>query len=108
MPDSFANQAGLSGGGAMREKYWHERDRDEKLEALRDNLVQLFAAIQGCQETAQALLQHQHSASGQLMTPMDGRERPFGYSKRYIPTSLNNDPPREATEQRAMGASHVR
>ena len=83
------NQAG-AGGLGQREKFWTERDREEKFEALREQLVRALHEVDGLRLTVQSLLRHQHSQSGELMTPMDGREYPF--VRHHSPVSLSLAP----------------
>jgi hypothetical protein len=84
-----AMQAGASAIG-QREKFWTERDRDEKFEALREQLLCALHDIDGLRLTVQSLLRHQHSQNGELMTPLDGREYPF--VRHHPPVSLSLAP----------------
>jgi len=123
------NESGLSAGGALsaganmaqREKYWTERDRDEKFEALREHTVQLLHMVANLQQTVQALLRHQHSQGGELMTPMDGHEGAYPrHSAAWTPMSLSHAPEgvsaaqqerqgkQESQINRAIGATYVR
>ena len=95
----------------QREKYWNERDRDEKFEALRQQVIQLTHMITSMIDNVQALMQHQHSQTGALMTPMDGRNSAYAGGSRYMPHSLEIDPQVQAAnyaEQRGVGAIHGR
>ena len=99
MQDSAAKMPGV----AMREKYWTERDREEKLEALRDITIHLFAMCESIRDDLQRLLRHQHSANGQLMSPLEvDLVLP---RNRRIPTSLDSPP--ESMPDR-IGAIHGR
>jgi hypothetical protein len=89
----YGNQQNqLSAGGLLqsREKFWTERDRDEKFEALREQLVLALHDIDGLRLTVQSLLRHQHSQNGELMTPLDGRDYPF--VRHHSPVSLSLAP----------------
>lgn len=102
-----ANRVGqIVSDGGMREKYWNERERDERLEALREITIHLFGMVQSLQDDVQRLLRHQHSASGQMMMPFDGHE-PIYQRRRSIPTPLDNGPSQEAA-QHGIGAIHAR
>lgn len=89
----------------MRQKYWDERDRDEKLEALREMTMHLSSVVQSLQDDVQRLLRHQHSASGQMMAPLDGYEAVY-HRRRDIPTSLVDRA--VETNDKRLGAIHGR
>jgi hypothetical protein len=81
----LAQQAQLQPGA--REKFWHERDKDEKLEALRHSIVGLHHIIAMQREQIEALLAHGHAADGRVMRPLqDGRNSANGDG--WIPTGL--------------------
>ena len=76
---------------AAREKIWPERDIEGKLEALRQQVLQLSFVIADWRERLARLEVHQHSASGQLLAPLGG---PVDYSKPparpYTPMGLRD------------------
>ena len=82
----------------QREKFWHERDREEKLEGLRQEILRLFHMVQGHQDAMTAFMEHEHSASGKLLGPLD---RHTAQRPRHTPPALN-------AEQPPTGAIHGR
>ena len=77
---------------ASQERIWPERDVEQKLEALRAQVLQLSFVIDDWRERLSKLEIHQHSASGQLLAPIGGpvvdSPRPPGY--RYVPMGLRD------------------
>jgi len=70
-------------GLAQREKYWNERNTEEKLDALRDQVQQLTYQLDRVCAIAETLLHHSH-ADGKIVAPIDRRER----TETYIPYAL--------------------
>jgi hypothetical protein len=70
-------------GLTEREKYWNERDTEEKLDALRDQVLQLTYKLGQVSGVVETLLHHTH-ADGKIVTPIDRRER----SEVYTPHTL--------------------
>jgi hypothetical protein len=70
-------------GLAQREKYWNERDTEEKLDALRDQVQQLTYQLGQVCGIVEMLLHHSH-ADGKIVAPIERRER----TETYIPHTL--------------------
>lgn len=70
-------------GLAQRDKYWNERDTEEKLTALRDQVQQLTYQLGQVCGLVETLLYHSH-ADGKIVAPIERRER----TEVYIPNSL--------------------
>lgn len=70
-------------GLAQREKYWNERDNEEKLDALRDQVQQLTYQLGQVSGIVETLLHHTH-ADGKIVAPIERRER----TETYIPHTL--------------------
>lgn len=84
------NMAGVAGQLAMRDKLWPERDVEQKLQALRDQVVHLTHTVDWMREALQKMEQHEHGNNGLLVPPHDrSRDHPTGYY-RHIPTSLRD------------------
>lgn len=75
---------------AMRDKLWTERDAEQKLEALRQQVMQLIYVCQNQRAEINHLLRHQHGANGVLLTPFDDlSNRPPGY-RGHMPMGLRD------------------
>ena len=70
-------------GLARREKYWNERDTEEKLDALRDQVQQLTYQLGQVCGIVETLLHHSH-ADGKIVAPIERRER----TETYFPYAL--------------------
>jgi len=70
-------------GLARREKYWNERDTEEKLDALRDQVQQLTYQLGQVGGIVEMLLHHSH-ADGKIVAPIERRER----TETYFPYTL--------------------
>jgi DNA repair ATPase RecN len=70
-------------GLAQREKYWNERDTEEKLDALREQVQQLTYQLGQVCGIVETLLHHSH-ADGKIVAPIEHRQR----HETYIPNSL--------------------
>ena len=70
-------------GLAQREKYWSERNTEEKLDALRDQVQHLTYQLDRVCAIAETLLHHSH-ADGKIVAPIEHRQR----HETYIPNSL--------------------
>jgi hypothetical protein len=70
-------------GLAQREKFWNERDTEEKLDALRDQVQQLTYQLGQVCGIVETLLHHSH-ADGKIVAPIERRER----TETYIPYAL--------------------
>lgn len=69
-------------GQTCREKTWDERDSVEKIEKLRQVVMQQDSIIRSMCTNIDKLLTHQHIGD-KLVTPIDhneGRNRGFGYN----------------------------
>lgn len=69
---------------AMREKLWTERDTEQKLEALRQELLHLSYLCHDQRKQLERLMLHQHGAHGEILAPIHGPfvlvEHPREYS----------------------------
>lgn len=70
-------------GLAMRDKYWDERNIDEKVAALYDEVCQLRYQITNALSILEKMIIHSH-ADGKVVTPIE-RESQREY---YIPIAL--------------------
>jgi hypothetical protein len=77
------------GALASREKLWTERNQDEKLEALRLELLRVLAIADASRDASRNLMRHVHGARGEILCPLDGIDGPHGYG-RHIPMSLRD------------------
>jgi hypothetical protein len=76
------NQIGI----AKRDKYWNERNDQEKLEALRTQVQQLTYQLGQMGAIVEGLMQHSH-ADGKIVAPIERRER----HEPYMPISLKEN-----------------
>ena len=66
----------ISEMSAQREKYWEEKDADQKIDVLRDEVARLCLVVAQQAEIIVKLNAHQHGADGRLMIPLvDGVNR---------------------------------
>ena len=73
--------------GPCREKLWTERDVDQKLEALRAELLWAHRTIRMLEERSNMLLAHTHIGKGfKLVVPVDNYSGEL--SAGYVPTGL--------------------
>lgn len=71
---------------AMRDKYWDERNVDEKIDALHQELVQTRYQLTTALSLLEKLLNHSH-ADGCVVVPIDRKtEREY-----YLPISLRHN-----------------
>ena len=70
--------------GPCREKLWTERDVDQKLEALRDELLWALRTIRMLEERSNMMLAHSHLGT-QLVVPVGNYTE---HSVGYVPTGL--------------------
>lgn len=68
----------------QREKFWNERNNEEKLDALRDQVQHLTYQLGHATFLIDALLKHEHGKQGLVVPLGDSRQR----SESYIPNSL--------------------
>ncbi len=74
-------------GLAQREKYWNERDTEEKLDALRNQVQQLTYQLDRVCAIAETLLHHSH-ADGKIVAPIPGWRTGMERTEPYIPYAL--------------------
>lgn len=67
----------------QREKFWNERNNEEKLDALRDQVQHLTYQLGQVCGMVETLLRHSH-ADGKIVAPIERRQR----HESYIPNSL--------------------
>ena len=67
----------------QREKFWNERNNEEKLDALRDQVQHLTYQLGQVCGMVETLLHHSH-ADGKIVAPIEHRQR----HESYIPNSL--------------------
>jgi hypothetical protein len=72
-----------------REKLWTERNQEEKLEALRLELLRVLAIADASREISHNLMRHVHGVHGEILVPIDGSNGHRGYG-RNIPMSLRD------------------
>ena len=75
----------------MREKTWLERDTEQKLEALRQQVVYLTNALQKAEEDICGLLTHRHGDAHIMLTQLFGSHAKLSGYHRHIPTGLRNE-----------------
>lgn len=68
---------------AQRDKYWNERNNEEKLDALRDQVQQLTYQLDRVCAVVETLLHHSH-ADGKIVAPIEHPQR----HESYTPNSL--------------------
>jgi hypothetical protein len=73
---------------ACREKIWPERGIEEKLEALRREVLWLVEQTQDQQQAIGRLLQHQHGENGAVVVPMTENFPSYPPGYHYKPTAL--------------------
>ncbi len=76
----------------MREKVWPERDVDEKLDALRCELLRLHNAVDKLREDVGELLFHEHNEIGKLTVPLVPSDCKVGGLARRQPYTLRDKP----------------
>jgi hypothetical protein len=84
-----AMQAGAGLNAISREKFWNERDKDERLEALRHEVIGLHHQVQIQRRQIEALLNHGHAVDGRVMQAIDCRNEQ--HPALWIPTSLRRE-----------------
>lgn len=83
---------GYMANNVMRQKTWHERDTDGKLEALRECVTQLVYRLADAENTIRKLRGHGHSPSGDIviyLREIEGRVEPY---ELRVPTGLRDQP----------------
>ena len=76
---------------ASRERLWTERDVEQKLEALRQQVVHLSYVIEQYNKNIDGLNIHQHAPDGRLLVPMFGASADLlGYDGGRIPIGLRD------------------
>ncbi len=70
-------------GLTQHNKFWNERDTEEKLDALRDQVQHLTYQLDRVCAVVETLLHHSH-ADGKIVAPIEHRQR----HETYIPNSL--------------------
>jgi len=73
-------------GVARRDKYWNERNADEKISALKDEVMQLRHQLSSASTILESLLVHSH-ADGTVVVPIDRNPR----REHYVPIALQNN-----------------
>lgn len=66
----------------QREKFWTEKDHDEKLETLRTEVKQLGRLIYEIHELVESLKIHGHDSGGRIVVPMGGNGKNYPEEKR--------------------------
>lgn len=75
---------------AMRERLWTERDTEQKLEALRQQVLRLTRDCNDQRATIAHLLTHQHGSNGTLLMSFESVSNgPSGY-RGHMPMSLRD------------------
>lgn len=74
---------------ASREAIWPERDINQKLEALRQQVLCLTSIIEDWRDLLSKLAVHQHSENGALVLPLRYTEERRLHSP-YIPMGLRD------------------
>lgn len=59
--------AAIKGLAASREKYWEERSADEKIEVLKNCVMQLQGSLDAYERTVSTLSNHCHGADGRIL-----------------------------------------
>ena len=91
MMNQGENQAGSNTAGlAMREKCWSERDVEQKLNALRENLLGLKSLCEMQQTALRQLMKHGHDSNGNLTTAL--RDVEFDHIRSHVPMALRDKP----------------
>ena len=80
---------------ACREKYWDEQTPEQRLESLRDVILSMRLSMRchlsQMENELSALMHHQHSVSGELMTRIEQLSMASS-SGNWVPTSLQTTP----------------
>lgn len=72
-----------------RERLWTERDVDQKLEALRQQIVQLTHLTYSMSDESAGMNRHEHGVDGRILVPLvDNNIRP--YRRDRVPTALRD------------------
>ena len=77
-----------------RERLWTERDVEQQLEALRQQVLHLSSVVDDLVSHQNQMQHHQHAVSGELFVPLrawqqlDNDRRPA--NRRYIPMGLRD------------------
>jgi hypothetical protein len=82
-------QAASGINARMQQKFWNERDKDERLEALRQEVIGLHHQMSSARRQIEALLNHGHAIDGRVMQAIDCRNE--ARSELWIPTSLRRE-----------------
>ena len=74
-------------GMAKREKYWSERDTDEKIYALYTEVMQMRYQLTQVTVLLEDMLTHSH-ADGRVVTPINREQHRREY---YVPVALQDN-----------------
>ena len=72
---------------AMRDKYWNERNLEEKLDGLRDTLQDLFYMIGSIHNKVEKLMMHEHNKD-KIVIPVNSA---VDFIHNRIPNSIKID-----------------
>lgn len=74
-------------GLAQRDKYWSERNTDEKVYALYNEVMQMRYQLTNVRALLEDMLTHSH-ADGKVVTPLDRTRQSNQY---YVPVALQDN-----------------
>jgi len=73
-----------------REKLWTERDVEQKLEALRQQLIYLTHKTRSSRGVLDVLMRHEHGVDGRLLVPLIDSNI-GSYERDRVPTALRDE-----------------
>ena len=76
---------------AVRDKNWNERNADERLEALREQVTWLTHRLAEAEQMVAKLRYHQHSPSGEIVVFLERVTDRIVPHELRVPTALRDD-----------------
>ncbi len=88
-----AGQGIVGAAMAVRDKTWNERNSDERLEALREQVTWLTYRLAEAEQMVAKLRYHQHSPSGEIVVFLERVTDRIVPHELRVPAALRDDYP---------------
>lgn len=89
----YAAQGQIGANMVVRDKNWNERNSDERLEALREQVTWLTYRLAEAEQMVAKLRHHQHSPSGEIVVYLERVTDRIVPHELRVPNSLRDDFP---------------
>ena len=89
--NEYAAQGGIGSAMAIRDKSWNERNADERIEALREQVTWLTYRLAEAEQMISKLRYHTHSTSGDIFVRMSDIGDKIVPHELRVPISLRDD-----------------